>query len=347
MKNKKQLQKYFNHNKSENYKKIMSEIRKEEKMKRYKLLKAVITAILTLLGITGTVLAGSKIYNENIKKHSEIDVPKLDLVVDENGVESYTSDFTDKYMKYDEESNTYYKVITNTKDYSIFKSKENRLPDMSNDDFNDKCLVIVYRYGISMNAHENDLTIVDVTSDEKSTHIILEQKENPDTRKGGQLLCAIVDKSLIKEKIHIEQKLPDITPKGMIKLNELPKDYSVEDALKDNCFVLVDNKVISQNKYTIEYFIRNAKNNEGTSIRIYSRDSKRNINYIHDFTYLNGLFYVNHTASMDNGYKDTSMSSGRYIKKFNSSDGLEYIIQDVRQKNYLEGSSIIPLVPLH
>lgn len=62
-------------------------------------------------------------------------------------------------------------------------------------------------------------------ADETTTHIIMKQKENP----------------------------------NFIKLSEIPSNYTIEDAIKDGCFVENKNKVVSSNIYTIDEFIKKAE----------------------------------------------------------------------------------------
>ena len=333
MKDRKKIQKHFKnkyYSKSTNYKIIVSEIRKEESMHRNKLLRAIVTTMITLLGTTSMVFAGTRIYNEYIKKQEDID---SNAFISESN-STYTYDFITENMKYDEDTNLNYKIITDIEDYSIFKEKESKLPDMSENDFKDSFMVIFFKSGLS-DPHKSDLTISEVTSDEKTTYITVESNEKPDINKISEIFYIVVDKTLLKENINIKLKEPHINNSNFVRLEDLPKEYSIEDALEDGCFVVEECKVLSKNKYAMDELIEKANNNEESSIRIYDRFN--NFVYITDLSYKDGLFIRNTMSSQDN-FQEIYTSSGKYLSKVKSgynSDYYDYDIKNYDIQNYL------------
>ena len=220
------------------------------------------------------------------------------------------------------------------KDYDIFKDKENNLPDMSENDFKDSFIVIFFKSG-SSDPHRSDLTISEVTSDEKTTYITVESNEKPDINKISEIFYIVVDKTLLKENINIKLKEPHINNSNFVRLEDLPKEYSIEDALEDGCFVVEECKVLSKNKYAMDELIEKANNNEESSIRIYDRFN--NFVYITDLSYKDGLFIRNTMSSQDN-FQEIYTSSGKYLSKVKSgynSDYYDYDIKNYDIQNYL------------
>lgn len=289
MKNKDNLQEYFKksyYNKDKNYKSILSEIKKEENMiKKRKIFKIISTAILTLLGTTSIVFASAKIYNEYIKQQSNITSSDYDINI---------QDLTQSDMIRVESSNIYqtmyYKIITNMQDYNKYKAKIKELLEMTEEAFNENFLVVIV--GINyLEKEDRNLTIKTVYADETTTHIILKQNENPDFENYNNVWTAVVDKSQLRDNIEIKKEIDYIQNSEFVSLSDLPENYSVEDALKDGCFVEDKNKVLSENVNAIDEFIKKAENGEDAFIRIYSKFN--DFYSVKDIEYKDKLFTYN------------------------------------------------------
>lgn len=289
MKNKDNLQEYFKksyYNKDKNYKSILSEIKKEENMiKKRKIFKIISTAILTLLGTTSIVFASAKIYNEYIKQQSNITSSDYDINI---------QDLTQSDMIRVENSNIYqtmyYKIITNMQDYNKYKAKIKELLEMTEEAFNENFLVVIV--GINyLEKEDRNLTIKTVYADETTTHIILKQNENPDFENYNNVWTAVVDKSQLRDNIEIKKEIDYIQNSEFVSLSDLPENYSVEDALKDGCFVEDKNKVLSENVNAIDEFIKKAENGEDAFIRIYSKFN--DFYSVKDIEYKDKLFTYN------------------------------------------------------
>lgn len=78
-----------------------------------------------------------------------------------------------------------------------------------------------------------------------------------------------------------------------VLLEELPRDYSKEQAILDNCVVIYNSEVISNNKLRIEEFVENTNNNKEDFIRIVRVQDK--IDYsmsIFDIQYIDNEYRV-------------------------------------------------------
>ena len=335
MNKKKQVQKYFKQkyfNKKNNYKKILSTISYNENKNKSNILKIIITTITTLLGTTGIVFASAKIYNEYIKAHDTID--SSNIFLNEDGI-TYDLDIT-KDMIYDEKTNLYYKVITDFNEYSIIKEKEQAFPNMSEEDFKQNSIIVVVNTNLRQSC-ETDLTISDVESEDTTTYVIMKQKENPNYDAQHDLWYVVVDKLVLKENIQIKIEYEDIANPNLISLDNLPNDYSIEEALKDGCFVEQDYKVLSNNKNAVDDLIDKAKNGEESSLRIYSKNG--NFIKIMDLSYKNQIFIVK-SKSSDN--KEISVMSGKYLTKELISNKYDYCLKDFDIPNYF-GKTILTI----
>ncbi len=168
---------YYNQNR--NYKSILSKIKEERTSNKRIILNLVATLCIAILGAAGLVWASTKLYkNNSVKKVEKInEEPKVIL---ERGYTYFTKNsslFINENMLYDQETNFYYKVITNIEEYSLYKAEEDLVPNMTKEDFNETALIIALSNG-SRQFYEQDLSISEITADKTITHIVFKQNEN-------------------------------------------------------------------------------------------------------------------------------------------------------------------------
>ena len=300
MKNKKELQKYFNkkyYNKDNNYKIIVSKIMEEENQNIkinifLEISRIAAILLISILGTSSLVLASVKIYNEYIKNKGEIQSENLYLT--EEGF--YSMDFAND-MIYEETANLYYKIITNIKDYNKYKNIIEELPEMTKDEFNNNFLIIIAS-GLSRRPHEADLIISEVDADETHTYVTLTQKCNSDYDKDIFTLYAIINREILREKIKLNVEAPEIRSEKYVDIESLPNAYSIEDALKDGCFVIDENfKILSENKNALDDLIENSKKGVESFMRIYSKEKNRR--RIIDLQYKKGIILTK-VRNLDN-----------------------------------------------
>ena len=319
MKNKKKLQKYFNknyYNKDDNFKVIVSKIIEEENINIktnmfFNFFKIIATTIISLVATSGLVFASVKIYNEYIKNKGEIQSD--DLYRSSDGY--YSINFKQN-MLYDDSVNLYYKIITNIDDYNKFKHILKDLPVMNAEDFNNDFLIFICDAG-ARNPHEQDLEISEVTADSEITYLTLKQKEKPNYEKNNITLYAILDKELLRDKVKLEISIPEIKSEKFIAIENLPDTYSIEDALKDGCFVENDSKILSENKYELDELIENSKNSIESFIRIYSKDG--NSTRVIDLQYKNNIFMA---KGRNLGNSEIIIFSFRFLTKSYYENGM-------------------------
>lgn len=326
MKNKKELQEYFEdkyYNEKDMYKSIIDKIEEDEAMsKNNRVLKVIATLLITILGATGLVFASTKIYNEytSIKKYNDgIDMKELfhtgEIEREGEVIKLYSEEILRNNMTYDENARLYYKIISNKDLYLEYKSKVSELPEESEVDFNKNFFMIITNNGAELYLHRRDLKIATIEADENTMHINLVPKENANYDKLHTELYAIVDKSLLRENIDIRIDTSVFKIEGLKSISSLPKDYSKEEALEDGCMVIErpsiegEHKVISQNKYALDELIENSEKGVESHIRVYF-DEMQEIRIL-DIQYKDGIFII------EEGHpgKTTITKTFKYITK--------------------------------
>jgi len=289
--NKKEKQEYFYYMKEQNHKIILDKICNKSKKNKSKILKIVAMLLLTILGTMGIGIAATQIYNKYVKKDDNIELGRL-LEVRYNDKGEIISD-----INYDEESGTYYKIITEEQEYKKCKVNVKELPEISEIDFNQNFVILIRVQNININA---DVTISDINADNKTMYVALNVKENQNFERFHTDIVAIGNKSLLRNNIKIKidtsiYKIPNITP-----ISELPKDYSKEQAIKDGCVVVEYQEekekhvILSDNEYLLDELVENSEKGINSYVRIYYTTvfHKRSIIWMEDIQYKDGIIIL-------------------------------------------------------
>jgi len=339
--NSEEMQEYLDYKKEKNYKAILSKIHNEEKTSKSKFLKIVATLLITIIGTTGIVLASFKIYNEYIKMSgtAEMDSPTMyfdsgeldleeDLIKTEEDKEYYEKNRIEMSSIEAGGNTYYYKTISNIEDYNKYKEKLSQLPEMSSEDFNNNFFVLV---GINGRTYSiRGLTISDVSADKSTTYIKIKQKENPEYEDDDEIIYSIVDKSLLRENAKLDVEIPHLAGEGMKRLEDLPSDYSKEDAIADGCFVIDENrKIVYNNINALDNIIKNSEKGIESHIRIYHTSTiEKNQNaeakypcYIIDLQYKNNFFTATTRILSDN---KTWTETAKYLIRVYETNNKEY-----------------------
>ena len=212
-------------------------------------LKSLLTLVIAIIATAGATYAGFITYNY-ITKKTYTDFK-------ENPNYDYSQD-----MIY--QNNFYYKKVMTYEEYEKCKEVWNNLVEMNEEDFNDNFVVIVAVENTSMLG----LTVSDVSADDTTLYIKFKKDENEDYDK--TVTSIKISKNLDRDIIKIEKVEKNIDYTDYERLEDLPHNYSKEQAIKDNCFVLENNEIISSNKEQLNEFVDNARNGINSFIRIVS-----------------------------------------------------------------------------
>ena len=212
-------------------------------------LKSLLTLVIAIIATAGATYAGFITYNY-ITKETYTDFKQ-------NPNYDYSQD-----MIY--QNNFYYKKVMSYEEYEKCKGVWNDLVGMNEEDFNDNFVVIVAVENTSMLG----LTVSDVSADDTTLYIKFKKDENEDYDK--TVTSIKISKNLDRDIIKIEKEEKNIDYTDYERLEDLPHNYSKEQAIKDNCFVLENNEIISSNKEQLNEFVDNARNGINSFIRIVS-----------------------------------------------------------------------------
>ncbi len=233
--------------------------------------------------LAGATYAGSKIYEY-------VSQEPISPEFDKNPDYYFYQD-----MNYVHKDGLYYKKIYSYEEYQKYKNRWNALLPMKEEDFKDYFFLII----ASENTAGIKLSTIDY--DSSTLYVKLDKPRNPDS--DNTILGIKISKDMDRENIQPEIiKEVIVPPSGYKKITEL-SSYTIEDALKDNVFVLKDNKIISSDTAQLDNFLLDVQNGKNSFIRIFS-DGYGEI-YIEDIQYKNNEFLFNgFDVTNNNFYSD-------------------------------------------
>ena len=234
-----------------------------------KLLTTTISIVLVLLGSSGLVYGLTTAYEYFMQK---------------TAVSNYSYDYKEdmKYM-----NRFYYKKITNFSDYLKYKEKMSNLIEMTEEDFKDNFLLII----ISTSPYMPGIYVSNIETDDNILYVEIDRDNERERQK--EILSVKISNELDREYINVDRMKKIPKSDDYVPLEELPKDYSKEQAILDNCVVIYNSEVISNNKLRIEEFVENTNNNKEDFIRIVRVQDK--IDYsmsIFDIQYIDNEYRV-------------------------------------------------------
>lgn len=305
-------------------------------------INTVLSLFLVIVSCVGIVYASSYIYNEIYQVFSNIS----------NREEFNANEF---YNDMTLEDDVYYMKVLNYEDYIKSKERFGNIVEMSKEDFESNFAII-----ISLEKFEYSKSkIVEVYADSTTLYVVLDNI-NESSNIDNNILSAKIDRNYLREEIKINFLYEKPSSESYIPLEELPNNYSKEQAIEDGCFVIMNNEIISSNEEQIIEFEKNVNNNKEAFIRIvtiiYNEKNKiKESIIIRDIQYKNGEFLVAYDQTRTNDYiidntrKDYiyEKSKGSLKTKYYSNHTIKtYYIEKIDDENiYMKNSSynIIPI----
>lgn len=275
-------------------------------------LKMIIMSIVFLVTSAGIVYAGAIFYNYTQTSTNTNFQENVDY-------DNYNQDMT-------YQNGLYYKKITNYNDYLKAKQRWNNLVELSEEDFNNNFMVIV----AGENYSTIGLNIYDISADGNTTYIKLKKI---DDNVNNTVVSSKIARELYRDNISIEvtQEEPKVVKYKNLK--EISQNYSKEEAIKDNCFVIDNNAVISNDRDMLGTFVKNSEDNINSMIRvaIYFNSNLKII----DLEYKDGE-YITHEDNTRGDTGKTYTHVGNKIKvSKNSLFGNEYVLLDKVGNKYI------------
>lgn len=232
---------------------------KYKKIKFRRKLRMALNCILSLISMAGIVYAGL-ITHEFIQKSTKTDFEK-------NRGYDYNQN-----MIYD--NSMYYKKIYTYEEYLEAQKIWNNLVDMQERDFENSFVIIL----AGENYNTTGLYISNIYVKNEELCIELRKKDYWDINE--TVISVEVSRDLDREEVNIINLPNQVNTEGKyIDIELLTEEYSIEEAIEDNCVVIKDNKIISPDKNRLNEFIDNCNNKIEDLIRIYKQESKKLLIY--------------------------------------------------------------------
>lgn len=241
------------------------------KKNTYQFSKIAATIMISCIATAGIVYAGMIVHNYYQQKAKTDFVKNVDY--------DYSQD-----MNY--QDGIYFKKVTSFEEYKSYQQRWDNLIEMSQTDFETDFIIITAVENTSMIG----LTVSNITTDEDTLYIEFFQDTDSEDLENSIVSIRIPSEqnrdNIILKKVGVQPNNTEYTT-----LENLPKDYSKEDAIMDKCFVIENGKILSSNEKQLDEFIEKSKQNENVFIRIVNYDSSNGIT-ITDVEYKNGKYYV-------------------------------------------------------
>ena len=239
-----------------------------EETNENRFLKAVAMFIITVLTTIGVVYAGIVIYNNFKNKTAYINFNNSLI----------SQEWVDENMKNSaEEQHIYYASIKTYEEYIKYKEKIGNLEEFTEEDFNNNFVVIICGAEINVESLETDNDTLYInfmssfTKGEQNVHELLVPNEQ------------------YRENIKLVRKY-DKSEFVNIAIEDIPSDYTKEQAIADGFVVTENNKIISNNENDIYDFIEKSKNGENCFIRFVVYNAENNKIEITDLEYKDGKY---------------------------------------------------------
>ena len=226
----------------------------------------------------------------------------------------------------------YYKKIENYQEYISFKNICNNIQYMSEEDFNNKYMIITAVENTSMMR----LTLGELYIEDNTLYIGLKKvplSEEFDEKNNG--ICIIIDNSTKSDKIEVFKTIANKDFMSKYKnIKTLPKEYSIEQALQDNCVVINEAELKNYNNDVFNNFIKDVNNNLDAEVRLIYYFQPENGVQIIDIKYIeNEKIYklcidksrqVNSGYTLEMTYNYYEYNNMEKIEKFNIMDTYKF-----------------------
>lgn len=255
-------------------------------------LTTLITYATSIFATAGIVYAGIVTYNF-IQKHTTTNF-------NNNQGYEYNQDMI-------QVNGIYYKKIMTYEEYIESKNKWSDLVEMKKEDFENYFVMVL----AGENYNTTGLYISNVETDDNMIYIDLNKK---DTYDESTIISVKLEKCLNRDYVEIRNNsnIPDMS-NNYVEIENLDNEYTEEQAIKDDCFVIKYNKLVSDNNNQFDEFIDNCNNGIEGTIRIYNYELTEKI-IVTDIEYKNGKINMSsYDITAENS--ETINNSGKKILK--------------------------------
>ena len=212
--------------------------------------KVAVFFICTLL-MGSAVYGGNMIYQYFTQKTSQGDI----------------SQETESWFEINNET-TYYKKVSSYEEYLKHKEKWTSIIDMTKEEFEENFLVVVIATW-----RMPGISIANISADENTLYVELESNvTEEEIEKKEYMVSAKVSRELDRENVSVKEIVKKIKSDKYEKLENLPSDYNLENAKQDECIIVNNNQISSEDESKLDKFIEKTKNGNEDYIRIFRRN---------------------------------------------------------------------------
>ena len=220
------------------------------------MIRTVASFILAVV-VTASAIGGvyAVVQNNSEEKKIKQDVSDRDYKENVN----YMYD-RDKNMTYVENDRIYYGLIESYEEYIEYKENKvwNNMPEMSKNDFNSYFLVIV----AGENTDRVGLYISDINVTEDTLEIGVKRNYEENT-----VVFSKLEKEKYREKVTAKIIYQEPNMNGYLDIDDIPKNYTLEDAIEDGCIVIKNSKFV-KGENDLKDFINETENGNNSCIRV-------------------------------------------------------------------------------
>ena len=230
--------------------------KKQYKTSNNKLLLKTVASFLLVITITATAIGGTYAVVQNYIEE-KIEQEKTDRTYDENVNYMYDRD---ENMTFVEDDRIYYGLIETYEEYLKYKENKiwNNMPKMAEEDFNSYFIVVV----AGENTDRVGLYISDINVTEDTLEIGVKRNYEENT-----VVFTKLEKDKYRKNVEVKLVYEEPIMEGYMKLDDIPKDYTINQAIEDGCVVVVDNKFKTDDNQ-LKDFMKRTKNGENLCIRV-------------------------------------------------------------------------------
>lgn len=216
--------------------------------------KSVLMILISIFSTFGIAYAGVTTYNSIVQRNDQNSFSDVDF--------DYKNDMIHQYIE--NVGDIYYKKIMSYEEYVNYKRIWNNIIEMNEEDFKENFVLVTGTHSLNLVG----LYIYNISSDGNTMYVTLKEKDNIEEEENQNLvISAKISLELNSDNVIFDKYVfkPDL---GYVPIDELPSNYTKEQAIKDNCCVIYNSEIISNDKNQLNDFLEKAKNNIETSIRI-------------------------------------------------------------------------------
>lgn len=252
--------------------------KKQYKTTNNKLLLKTVASFLLVITITVSAIGGTYAVVQNYIEE------KIEQEKTEWTETAYYFNYDDDNFIRNNKDSIDYGLIETYEEYMEYKEKNiwENMPEMTEEDFKDNFLIVI----VTDHLYRAGIYISDITETEDTLEI--EVRTNDEKEDMTTIVFSKLSKDKYKENIVVNYIYETPVMEGYTDIDELPREYKIEDAIEEGCVVIKDYEFYSGEDKFYE-FLEKAENGENVQLRVYSNFEGSQID-VTDVEYRDGKY---------------------------------------------------------